>query len=64
MSAFFFTFLLGAIGPLVLMVLRLIKTTRTIALKIQWIFRIFPSFCFGYGVVNMANKSLYATVIG
>ncbi|EAS01530.2 ABC transporter family protein (macronuclear) [Tetrahymena thermophila SB210] len=62
--AFFFNFLLGSIGPILFMVLRLIKSTSSVALKIQWILRLFPSFCFGYGIINMANKSLYATVIG
>ena len=26
--------------------------------------RVFPSFCFGYAIINISNKSIYATVIG
>lgn len=33
-SIFFFNFVLGSIGPLVIMILRLIKTTKSAALKI------------------------------
>lgn len=46
------------------MVLRLIKSTRNTARIVSWILRIFPSFCFGYGVINIANESLYATMVG
>ncbi|EAR99563.1 ABC transporter family protein (macronuclear) [Tetrahymena thermophila SB210] len=63
-TGFFFNFLTGAVLPVLVMVLRIIKTTNSVALKLQWVFRILPSFCFGYGVTNMANKQLYATVVG
>ncbi|KAL4430213.1 hypothetical protein ABPG74_014772 [Tetrahymena malaccensis] len=61
---FFINFLLGSVSPVIIMVLRLMSSTKSLALKLQWIFRLFPSFCFGYGIVNMANRSLYASSIG
>ena len=44
------------------LILRLIPSTRSIALDIQWIVRLLPSFCFGYGVLNIGNRVLYSQI--
>ena len=38
------------------------ESTRIIALKLQWVLRLFPSFCFGYGVSNIGNAAVYQIV--
>ena len=54
----------GSLLTLILWVLRIIESTREYAKIIHWFFRIIPSFSFGYGILNMANKSLDAAVEG
>ena len=36
-------------------VLRLINSTRDIAKKLHYVFRIFPPFAFGYGLMNLGK---------
>lgn len=51
---------MGAIGPLVIFILRIINSTKNIGLGIGWILRLIPSFSFGYGILNIGSKSLYS----
>lgn len=46
---------------MVVFILRLITSTRGIGKVLGWIFRFIPSFSFGYGVLNIGNRSLYAS---
>ena len=50
---FFINVLLGAILPLTVSILRLIESTREVAKVLLWIFRIFPAFSFGFGLLNL-----------
>lgn len=45
-------------------VLRMISSTRETAKMIIWVLRIFPSFSFGYGLICIANRELYAIIDG
>jgi len=53
-------FILGGVGPLTIFILRIIDSTRNLGIGIGWILRLIPSFSFGYGVLNIGNRSLYA----
>lgn len=52
---FVFTFLISAIGSLVIFILKLIPGSRSVANSLQFFFRIFSPFCFGFGVLNVAK---------
>lgn len=56
---FFIHLMTGSIISLVIFVLRLIKTTRSIAKSLHWILRFIPSFSFAYGIVNACSKTTY-----
>ncbi|KAL4489354.1 hypothetical protein ABPG72_019009 [Tetrahymena utriculariae] len=59
-SSFFINFLFGGIMPMVIFILRIIESTETAGIALGWIFRIIPSFSFGYGIMNIGNRNLYA----
>lgn len=50
----------GGIFPLIIFILRIIKSTRNGGIMAGWILRIIPSFSFGYGILNVGNRNLYA----
>ena len=52
---FFFNFIIGFIVALVLWILRLINSTRSIAKGLSYIFRFVPTFSFSYGFLNMSS---------
>jgi ATP-binding cassette subfamily A (ABC1) protein 3 len=62
--SFFINFLLGSLGAIVIMVLRLIDSTRSTGLALQWLLRIFPAFSFGYGFINIGNLSIWSILAG
>jgi ATP-binding cassette subfamily A (ABC1) protein 3 len=55
---------MGAIVSVVFWILRLIESTRDGSKIAAWFIRIFPSFCFSFGILNVTNKSTYALVEG
>ena len=58
---YFFTFIVGGILPIAEMVFRILgPDTNTLGHVIGWIFRVFPSFCFGESLLNMATIELYS----
>ncbi|KAL4488927.1 hypothetical protein ABPG72_005714 [Tetrahymena utriculariae] len=59
-AAFFINFMAGGIFPLIIFILRIIKSTRNAGIIVGWILRIIPSFSFGYGILNIGNRNLYA----
>lgn len=61
---FFLHLVFGAIISIIFWVLRLIESTRDASKSVAWILRIIPSFSFAFGIINMSNQSLYATVEG
>lgn len=61
---FFVHFIFGGIMPLLIFILKIIKSTRDAGNALQWIFRLIPSFAFGDGVVNLGNLALMATIEG
>lgn len=42
----------------------MIPSTRSTAKPIIWILRIFPAFSYGYGLICIANRELYAIIDG
>lgn len=52
---FVFTFLISAIGSLVVFIFRLIPSTRNGAKVVQFFLRIFAPFSFGFGILNVAK---------
>lgn len=63
-SSFFIHFIMGGIIPLIIFILRLIKSTRSIGVALGWILRLVPSFSFGYGVLNIGSRTLYSRIDG
>ena len=61
---FFFHLICGALISLIIWVLRLIESTRTASKVLVWFFRLIPSFSFATGILNMANRSLFAKAEG
>ena len=60
LTIFFLNIGLGSIVPFVFYILRIIESTRKIAKSLMWIMRFFPSFSFGFGLLNVTSRSLYA----
>lgn len=52
---FVFTFLISAIGSLVIFILKLIPGSRSVGKGLQFLFRIFAPFSFGFGILNVAK---------
>jgi ATP-binding cassette subfamily A (ABC1) protein 3 len=50
----FLNFLTGLVLSIVSFVLSLIDSTRAINLKLRYVFRLFPAFCFGDGLLQLA----------
>ena len=61
---FVFTFLMSAIGSLVVFILRLVPSSRSAAKIIQFFLRIFSPFCFGFGVLNVAKYNIFCIFTG
>mmetsp|Transcript_6172 Transcript_6172/g.5546 ORF Transcript_6172/g.5546 Transcript_6172/m.5546 type:complete len:310 (+) Transcript_6172:3391-4320(+) len=61
-ATFFFNFGTGFIGGLAVAVLRLIKSTNSVAKGLHWILRILPTFSLTYGFLNLSNQTIYARV--
>lgn len=54
---YFFNFLVGAIFPVLIMIFRIIGGgSADMALNFCWFLRIFPPFCFGETLINLASK--------
>lgn len=49
---------------MIVLILRIIPSTRSVGKIVGWILRLIPSFGFGYGIINIASKSTYAAVEG
>lgn len=60
--SFFLHLIMGAIIGIVMFILRLIPSTRSGAKIAVWFLRIFPSFCFSYGILNLTNRDKYALI--
>ena len=57
---FFFTFLIGGMLPVLTFVLRIIsKSANKIGRYISWGVRIFPSYAFGEGIINLGSVDAY-----
>jgi ATP-binding cassette subfamily A (ABC1) protein 3 len=61
---FFVNVVLGTIIPMVMYILRIIPSTRSIAQVLMWIMRIFPSYSFGYGLLNVTSTKIIAKIEG
>lgn len=64
LASFFFNMIVGCIINIVMWVLRIIPSSRNFAKQFHFFLRICPSFSFGYGILNISNRSLYAAVEG
>lgn len=53
--SFVFAFLVSAVVSLVILVLRLVPSSRDGAKVAQYFIRLIPCFCFGYGIVNVSK---------
>lgn len=62
--SFFLHLLIGSIVSLIIYILRLIKSTRDVAVILAWIFRIIPSFSFAFGILNACSKETYMVMFG
>jgi ATP-binding cassette, subfamily A (ABC1), member 3 len=50
----FLSFLTGLVLSITSIVLSLIDSTRAISLKLRYVFRLFPAYCFGDGLLQLA----------
>jgi len=57
-------FLVGSIGGVLSFILRLIPSTRNYMKVISWFVRPFPSYAYGYGLINIQNAQIYALIEG
>lgn len=62
--SFFLHLLIGSIVSLIIYILRLIKSTRDVAVILAWIFRVIPSFSFAFGILNACSKETYMVMFG
>jgi len=56
--------IIGALFSIIFWILRLIGSTRGWSKKVAWVLRLFPSFAFSFGIINMSNITIYAAVEG
>ena len=59
---FFLHLTMGAIISIVIWILRLIPSTRDGSKIAHWFIRIFPSFSFSYGILNITSKNTYSYI--
>jgi len=55
-GTYFLNCIFGTIVPSIILVLRIIPSTRDFAKTISWVLRIIPSFSFGNGILLLGNK--------
>ncbi|KRX00793.1 P-loop containing nucleoside triphosphate hydrolase [Pseudocohnilembus persalinus] len=57
---FFLNYIVGAVVPLVIWIFRVFfESTREAFGIVQWVFRVFPAFCLGDGLLNLASRVAY-----
>jgi ATP-binding cassette subfamily A (ABC1) protein 3 len=54
------SFVTGSVLPSAVYVMHIFKESRNAGVVISWILRIFPNFCFGWGVLNVGAKQNFA----
>jgi ATP-binding cassette subfamily A (ABC1) protein 3 len=54
------SFVTGAIFPSSIYVMHIFKESRKAGVALSWLLRIFPNFCFGWGVLNIGAKTNFA----
>jgi len=60
---YFLTFIVGGILPIVTFVLRILNTdTGAVGRGIAWVLRLYPSFAFGEGLLNIGSVNIYGTI--
>ncbi|CAG9318442.1 unnamed protein product [Blepharisma stoltei] len=57
-------FVTGSILAPGILVMYLFDQTRSAAHGLRWIFRIFPNFCFGFGILEVGSRRLLASLDG
>mmetsp|Transcript_24369 Transcript_24369/g.21534 ORF Transcript_24369/g.21534 Transcript_24369/m.21534 type:complete len:288 (-) Transcript_24369:180-1043(-) len=63
MATFFGNFAIGLFGALGVTIARFVsEDANKVALGLQWVFRLCPTFCVTYGLMNMINKDIYAVI--
>lgn len=60
MASFFIHFMMGAILNLVMFILKIIPSTRDVAVIIDYILKIVPSYSFSSGLINLGSRKLFA----
>lgn len=59
---YFLTFIVGGMIPILTFLLRILGTSsNSIGRGIAWLFRIYPAFSFGEGLLNIGSISIYGT---
>lgn len=61
-ATFFFHFATGFIGGIVIAILRTIRETNYIAITLQWILRVLPTYSLTSGLLNLTNQEAYQLV--
>jgi len=61
-ASFFFNFCTGFILGLVVALLRLFDSTRSVGDVLQWLFRPLPSFAMTTGFLNLANRDVFTMI--
>lgn len=47
---------MGGVAPLIIWLLKLlVESAKPYCEVLEYVFKIFPSFCFGYGMVNLGS---------
>ena len=57
-----FIIIKGGIVVVFIFILRLIESTRSPIKIVIWFLRLIPSFAFGYGLIGIANRDLFAII--
>jgi hypothetical protein len=60
---YFLTFIVGGMIPILTFLLRFLGSgSNPVGRGLAWIFRIYPAFAFGEGLLNMGSGSLYGQI--
>lgn len=55
---------LGSIAPILMLVMYLFDSTRAAGKVLAWILRLSPSFCFGFGFLQIGSRDLFSNLDG
>lgn len=58
-----FHFVIGCLMPSMIFIMLLFEESKEAGKALRWVFRLVPSFCFGFGILNIGSIDIFAFVL-